>query len=149
MQRRTFVIPFERTFGPDEQQSDLFDQIWQDERSGVLNHVLAGFARVVKRGFKFEQPEDCVAARSKFFVESNPLRAFIAEQCSAVPAAKTRLTYIRAAFRAWAQENAIPAATLGGNKLRRNLELLGFEITKVKGYPYVHGLKLKNEKQFA
>jgi putative DNA primase/helicase len=149
MQRRTFVIPFDRVFGPDEQQPDLFEHIWQNERSGVLNEVLAGLTRVVKRGFKFDQPQDCLEARQKFFVESNPLRAFIAEQCNAASSVKTRLTFIRAAFRSWAQENAIPASTLGGNKLRRNLELLGFEITKVKGYPYVHGLKLKNEKQFA
>jgi phage/plasmid-associated DNA primase len=149
MQRRTFVIPFQRIFSPDEQQPDLFEHIWQNERSGVLNHFLAGLLRLAKRDFKFVQPQDCLEARQKFFVESNPLRAFIAEQSNEVPGAKTRLTYIRAAFRAWAQENAIPASTLGGNKLRRNLELLGFEITKMKGYPYVHGLKLKNDKQFA
>lgn len=149
MQRRTFVIPFERTFSTDEQQPHLFEQIWQAERSGVLNHALAGFLRVVDRGFKFDEPQDCVEARSRFFVESNPLRAFISERCETDMNAKIKLAILRAAFQSWAQENAIPASSLGGNKLKRNLELLGFEIAKMKGYPYVRGLAIKNENEFA
>lgn len=148
MQRRTFVIPFERMFSADEQQPHLFDQIWQTERSGVLNHVLGGLLRVVQRGFKFDEPQDCVDARSRFFVESNPLRAFISERCETDMNTKTKLTILRAAFQSWAQENAIPVTNLGGNKLKRNLELLGFEITKMKGYPYVRGLAIKNENEF-
>lgn len=145
MQRRTYVMPFERIFEVDEQDPELFDAIWREERSGILNRFLAGLLRVIERGYQFDEPQDCVEARAKFFVESNPLRAFIAERCEIIEGSKTRISDIRAALRQWAQGNMIAMGSVGGNKLKRNLELLGFEIAQMKGYPYVRGLTIKIE----
>nr|WP_321461067.1 hypothetical protein [uncultured Cohaesibacter sp.] len=145
MQRRTFVIPFERKFETNEQQTDLFEMIWSTERAGVLNRFLDGYLRFEKRGCKFDEPEDCIFAKKKFFTESNPLRAFISDKCADDPNAKIRLSFIREAFKTWAKENDFSASSIAGHKLKRNMELLGYEIVNMNGYPYVRGITLKKE----
>lgn len=130
---------------PEDQNPHLFDQIWEEERAGVLNHVLSGLLRLVERNYKFAEPQDCIKARQAFFTESNPLCAFLTERCEKVPTAKTRLTYIREAFREWAKENSVASFSLGSHKLKSHLELLGFEVKRINGNNTVYGLVFKVE----
>jgi P4 family phage/plasmid primase-like protien len=143
MQRRTYVIPFERKFDMSEQNADLFAKIWKTQRAGVLNRFIEGYLRFLKRGCKFQEPQDCLAAKKRFFVESNPLRAFLDDKCFKDADAKIPLSDFRAAFKDWAKENDFPVSSLAGNKLRGRMELLDFEVVKIKGYPYIRGIVLK------
>ena len=50
MRRRLMVHPFDRRFTDEDKDPDLFERIWANEMSGVLNRALRGYARLVKRG---------------------------------------------------------------------------------------------------
>ena len=44
MLRRLMVIPFDRRFTDEDKDPDLFERIWANEMSGVLNRALSGYA---------------------------------------------------------------------------------------------------------
>lgn len=60
--RRLVVIPFERRFDESEVDYGLFPTIHETEMAGVLNQVLAGLQRLVRRGWKLDLPEAVTAA---------------------------------------------------------------------------------------
>ncbi len=55
--------------------------IWATEMSGVLNRALAGLARVISRGWRFDPPETAQEAKEEWLIEANPLPAFIDARC--------------------------------------------------------------------
>ena len=62
MQRRLMVIPFDRKFSGKDCDRFLFDRIWKNELPGVLNRLLAGYRRVLKRHANFKPPAAVEAA---------------------------------------------------------------------------------------
>ncbi len=75
LRRRAMVVPFDRRFGPDEANKELFPKIWEAEMPGVLNRALEGLARLRQRG-AFLPPQDCERAAREFLAHANPLNAF-------------------------------------------------------------------------
>ena len=68
--RRLCVVPFDRSFTPEEQDPLLFQRIAETEMPGVLNRALAGLQRVIRRGWKIHLPEDVRSATEAWWAEA-------------------------------------------------------------------------------
>ena len=135
------VIPFVRQFGPEEADKELFPKIWETELPGVLNRALQGLARLRQRG-NFMPPADCVRAAEEFMAHANPLLAFIEDETVADPKGHTMLRDFREAMTVWASGQGMKKP-VPYKKLKRQLEGLGYVVTKVNGNHRVNGLTLK------
>jgi P4 family phage/plasmid primase-like protien len=142
LRRRMMVIPFARKFTKEERKLDLFDQIWAEEASGILNQIIAGFANLKKRG-RFEEPEDCLKAKDTWLTHSNILATFINEACDVATGNKQGLSELYAEFKTYCEQTGakpIPRQQW----LKSRLEQLGYEISESSGAPMVRGIKAKS-----
>lgn len=140
LRRRAMVIPFDRKFNAQEADKDLFPNIWATELPGILNRALEGLVRLRNRN-EFKLPADCGHAAQEFMAHANPLVAFIGDQLEHDASGSIFLKEFRAVMTAWANEQGI-RKPIPMNTLKRQLEGLGFEVTKVSGNARVKGLKL-------
>jgi putative DNA primase/helicase len=147
LRRRAMVIPFDRQFGPDEADKDLFPKIWETELPGILNRALEGLAHMRQRG-KFRLPIDCEKAAQEFLAHANPLHGFIDDRCETDSSGHILLSVFRNLMKAWAAAQGIKKP-IPYNTLKRQLEGLGFEVKMVNGYHRVNGLGLKKLPQAA
>lgn len=139
--RRMMVIPFARKFTKQERKLGLFDQIWNEEASGILNQVIAGFSALKKRE-RFEEPEDCLKAKNTWISRSNILTTFIAEVCEVEAKNKQPLSEFYAEFCAYCERTGVKSVPRQ-QWLRGRLEQLGFEISISGGASMVRGIKVK------
>ena len=137
MVRRAQVIPFERVFGGDEADPALFPAIWNKELPGILNRALGGLYRLRDRR-QFATPNDCVRAQKEFFINANPLHAYLDARCIQDSAARLRLQDMKN----WVKDQGIRNAPTD-NTLKRKLTGMNFKISKVDGRNTVFGLGLK------
>lgn len=138
--RRLQVIPFRRTFNHAEIKVGLFDDIWRQEASGILNHVVEGFARLKKRQ-GFHEPLDCLQAKNEWIVRSNALTTFINEMCETGDGYRVHLGDFYNAYMEYCREAGIKnIATRRGVEGR--LEAMGFRIGDLGGKKAVWGLRL-------
>jgi P4 family phage/plasmid primase-like protien len=142
LRRRAMVIPFDRQFGPDDDDKELFTKIWAKEMPGVLNRALEGLARLRKRG-EFAPPEDCIRAAREFMAHANPLVAFLEDEVVANPGGHVLLHDFRAAMTKWATEQGMKKP-VPNKTLKRELEGLRYEVKMVAGYHRVYGVQLKS-----
>jgi putative DNA primase/helicase len=127
MQRRLMVIPFDRTFtGKD---LDLFDRIWKNELSGVLNRFLKGYRRVLQRQANFKPPLAVLNATKRWLQQANPLPAFIEAECTPRPGAKCTVKDFYDAYSAWTRSMGY-TLTQTQQTVDRNLSHLGFATKK-------------------
>jgi putative DNA primase/helicase len=84
MQRRLQVIPLERTFAGDGEDALLLDKIRDQELSGVLNRMLKGLQRLLRRGH-FRIPEPVKHATEKWISSANVFERFVTAKCKADP----------------------------------------------------------------
>jgi P4 family phage/plasmid primase-like protien len=138
LKRRVMVIPFERVFSPAEAKNSPFPEILENEMSGVLNRALEGYKRYRKRGH-FKLPRDVRNATDDWMAAANPLESFIAEECLEDLNFKWLLSDFHAAYSRWAQEAGV-TWVLQRNTLKRNLEHLGFRVTRTSKGTVVMGL---------
>jgi putative DNA primase/helicase len=80
--------------------------IWATEMSGVLNRALAGLARVISRGWRFDPPETAQEAKEEWLIEANPLPAFIDARCE--PKGACWLSDLYNEFLSWAKGMGSP-----------------------------------------
>jgi putative DNA primase/helicase len=138
--RRLLVVPFNRRFEPHEIVPKIAETVLVEERAGVLNLLLEGFARLRARG-RFAQPEECAHARDGFLTASNPLHAFLDEMCERDPAAQVGLTPLYEAFRCWmaGQDRKMPFIRA---RLKARLQAMGMHVHK-SNVMVVDGLRLR------
>ncbi len=141
LRRRAMVIPFDRRFDHGEADKELFPKIWDTELPGVLNRALEGLARLRQHGY-FTPPADCVRAAQEFMAHANPLLAFVEDEMVADPNGHASLPDFRQAMTQWAIEQGMKKP-VPYKKLKRQLEGLGYVVTKVNGNHRVNGLTLK------
>ena len=142
LRRRAMVIPFERQFGPNDADPELFPKIWETELPGVLNRALDGLARLRLRG-GFLLPKNCERAAHEFMAHANPLMAFIDDETVTEPIGHISLGEFRKAMTKWATEQAMKKP-VPNKTLKRQLEGLGYVVKMVEGYHRVCGLNLKS-----
>jgi P4 family phage/plasmid primase-like protien len=143
LRRRLRVIPFNRTFEPHEIKVDLFDRIWEQEASGILNRVIAGFARLRKRG-AFLDPKDCATAKDEWISRANILTTFIKEECELGENYRVHLGDFYSAFKDYCREGGVKN-TQTRRGVEGRLEALGYRIGKLDGKKAVWGLRLSSD----
>jgi P4 family phage/plasmid primase-like protien len=140
LRRRLMAVPFKRTFEPHEIEPGLFDAIWEAESSGILNHVVAGFSRLKKRG-RFEEPEDCIKAKKEWIIRANVLTTFIDEMCETGENYNIYLGDFYKAFDSYCRDTGVKnIQSLKG--VRSRLESLGYRIGMLNGKRAVWGIRL-------
>ena len=142
MLRRLMVIPFDRRFTDKDKDLDLFERIWANELSGVLNRALSGYGRLLERR-RFKLPRAVTIATEHWLQQANPLPAFLKERCVRRLDACSWMQKLYPAYRAWAEQAGY---TLIQNQLtfRRNLEHLGFTVTHGNRGQRIQGLALRD-----
>lgn len=138
IRRRVMVIPFLRKFETHEVKVGLFDSIWRQESSGILNQVIAGFQRLKKRG-KFQEPEDCVKAKTEWLTRSNILPAFIEDVCEKGENLRQHLKDFYAEFKDYCNEAGVKNIP-SRSGVEKRLESLGYKITILNGHKTVRGI---------
>ena len=141
MIRRLHVLPFDRTFGENEIDRDLFDRVIRDELPGVLNRALTGW-QSLKHRKRFPYSRDMARARRDLLVQANPLKGFIDECCEEDPKSSVRLLVFYEAYRAWALESGY-TMTQVKSTVKKNLEHLGFAVPRHGPGRVIIGLKLR------
>lgn len=77
--RRAIVFNFKNTLSEEEKDIDLLDRITKNELSGVLNHMIAGWERLQKRG-RFDHPPSCIMAKEEWLGNRNVVAVFLSEK---------------------------------------------------------------------
>jgi putative DNA primase/helicase len=140
MTRRIQVIPMNRRFTRKNGNPGLFDEIWLDELSGVLNRAISGWQRLQRRGH-FKLPSDVRAAGKEWLAHANPLEGFLKECCVADPARHVLIKDLYQAYCAWAKESGI-TRTQQRQVVKRNLEHRGYATKRSNAGVMVVGLQL-------
>lgn len=148
MQRRLMVIPFERHFEESEIDRTLFACIKKTEMSGILNHAIAGFQRVMRRGLSFNRPKAVTVAGKRWFDEANPIATFIAERCERGANYSVKLSVLYAAYEEWAKEGGF-SSTQQKTHFSRNVQnIIGAGSKKTNSGTAIIGLRPKASKTF-
>lgn len=141
MQRRLMVIPFDREFTDEDKDTNLFERIWANELSGVLNRALKGYKRLIERNFQFKRPLPIRVATEKWLQQANPLPGFLAACCVKDATCHTLMKEFYAAYVAWTGEMGF-TLTQTQQTVTRNLEHLHFATTHANKGLAVIGLKI-------
>lgn len=126
MRRRLMVIPFNRTFTDAEKDDSVFQTIWANEMSGVLNRALEGLSRLFERKH-FKLPKPVQRASQDLIKDANPLVSFIHETCKRDVNGKIPLDELYKNYSRWADDSGI-TIVLQKNTMKKNLELMGYKI---------------------
>jgi putative DNA primase/helicase len=127
--RRWVVIPFDHTFGPDEQiPRDVFDARLQSpgELSGLLNKALEGLRRVEKQR-RFSDPPSVQEAWRDFHSTTDPLAVWLDRYTIDDPDSFVTKQALRVAYNAAVEREGRPAMTAKAfgqtlYRLRSNIE---------------------------
>ena len=154
MKTRANVIYLPRSFlrqaecdesHPDRQRPELWDAIYDNEMSGVLNRLIAGYYRVAKRG-SFLPPKSADDAFMMWLSDANVVARFIDEACERISIGKTELTTttLYYEFNLWCDQNGVqqrhrPQA----NQFKKRLEDLDVCVKHTNKGSSVLGLRIK------
>ena len=142
VRRRMMVFPFLRTFKKEEIKSDLFDKIWEEEASGILNHIIEGFQRLKRRGH-FDEPEDCIIAKNEWLVRSNIFVTFIEEECEKGSDFEQPIGEFYQSYCEYCEVSGVKNVIALQGAISR-LENMGYDFVSKDGYKVIKGLKTKN-----
>ena len=140
--RRLLLIPFTRTFAPEERDKHLLEKL-KAEASGILRWGVEGCLAWQRDGL--QSPEQVRAAGNEYREEQDPLGVWISERCTQDPNVSSPIGELYKDFSEWAEQNSEEAMTaeafgktLGNRgfaaqrtkkaRLRKGLALLGREI---------------------
>ncbi len=136
--RRAVILQFNRVFAKSEQDPCLKDKL-QSELQGILTACLNAYARALANGFT--EPQSSEDAKAEWRLEADQVALFVEEDCHRDPGARTRVSIVFAAYKAWADENGIQK-TMSKKGLRDRLTRLGFGADRDGKTRYVTGLQV-------
>ncbi len=99
--RRLKLVPFERTFSKNEQDTGLLDELVA-EASGILNRLVEGCRLWTRDGL--DEPEKVVAATSTYREDSDPISLFLEEKCNVVAGGWASTRDLVAAFNEFSKD---------------------------------------------
>lgn len=139
LKRRIMIVPFAKQFSNTEVDLELFDRIWTEEASGILNECIAGFERLKERG-EFSEPEDCIATKKQWERLSNPLEGFLNDMCEkGRPDQWEYVSHLYKCYANYCEQRGIKH-TLTQASLIKKLTSADYKSCKRKGYDVVKGI---------
>ncbi len=145
LRRRAMV--FESNYVLTDADKDPRDRarILDHELPGVLNRMLAGFQRFLRRGQRFDVPEECRASMDSWMAASNTTAMFAHEVLEAVtddgPVVDGARVYD--AYRQWVRFNEGQVRELSRPKFYDALRKLGFVTRNYGGRQVFKGVRLR------
>ena len=155
MQTRANVLYLPRRFlkpsecdanNPDLQNPEIWDKVFKDEMSGVLNRLVAGYYRVAQRK-GFLPPESAKRAFDMWLMESNVVARFIEDACVKIESTKPGCTTSEAynAFIKWCEANGVQSRHRPQlNQLKKKLEDIGIRVAHTDHGTGVFGFKINS-----
>jgi putative DNA primase/helicase len=117
--RRVRLVPFLQTFKGGSADKRL-DQKLRAEADGILAWAVRGCQEWQKRGL--EAPDVVQMATDQYQQESDPLAAFLADQCVVTAAAVASASALYKAYRGWAEEQGLrPWEVLSSTRFGRRM----------------------------
>lgn len=138
IQRRMVIVPFMKRFKKEQVIPGLFDTIWEQEASGILNKVIKGFQDLLRRG-GFDKPQDCLDIEQEFLNHANILFTFIEEACVQDQNVKQSLTEFHMRLKEYCIFSGVKNPP-GRQGLKGRLESMGYETSTLDGNRVVKGL---------
>ena len=139
--RRINVIPFNRTFSPQQQDKNLTTKLLR-ELPGILNWCLDGLAAYDQEGLK--EPACVHAAVQEFREEMDLLAEWLAANCVQDPKAATDTARLFLNYQGFNQDDEV-ARGLSIRAFGRKLKTHGFQKAIVEGKRGWRGLRLKTD----
>jgi putative DNA primase/helicase len=123
----------------------LFGAVLGAELPGVVNRLIAGFARVKERVGRggFDVPAECIAWRQEYLREGNQVLQFVAEKTA--PGDTTDAATLYDAYRAWCRDShRLEGNTVGRNTFYERLREAGHPVKEGRARALkVYGLRLR------
>ncbi len=138
--RRAIVIPFNRVFLDEEQDTGLKEEL-EAELPGILNMALRGLARLITRD-GFDEPESCQAATKEWQMEANHVLAFVEECCQIDSDAQIASRDLYEAYRRWCNIVGIGHILFKAN-LTKRLKPFGVQPSRTSRQRLLLGITLK------
>jgi putative DNA primase/helicase len=139
--RRATITQFNRTFAKEEQDPTLKDKLCT-ELPGILNMVLAAYARAVAVGFT--EPPSSEEAKREWRLEADQVAQFVEDECVRDPAGRVASSDLFLRYRQWADQNGV-GRSMSQKGLRDRLTRLGFGAQRDRYKKYVTGLRMLND----
>lgn len=145
MRRRAHVIELNYTIPPSQVDSGLKRRVLRNELSGVLNLLVAGFQRFLRRRCKLQLPVECAASQDTWLHNGNPTVRFIHEVLDTAADAHNVPAYnVYEEYRNWALESGERVTVLGRNAFYQAMEAEGFTLKYYKGRRWFKGVRFKD-----
>lgn len=145
LRRRAMVFETNHVLTAAEKDPTHLARVLESELAGVLNRLLAGLVRVLKRGQRFEVPAECEEAKRHWITMSNPTARFVelVVERTEVMSDRVDAAHLYDAYRQWARYDEGNIRELGRNKFYDAMEALGLRRLNVSGVRKFAGIKLK------
>ncbi|MEM1086562.1 MAG: phage/plasmid primase, P4 family [Pseudomonadota bacterium] len=143
--RRIFPILFGENLGalPEDQRvsSSQMEAILREEREGILNWMLAGWAEYRAIGLK--PPASVQALKGSLRELADPVGAFLNAHCSIGPGRRVTTTALHKAYKAWCEEEG--NKTMSGKAFTAAMLARDHTRGKSHGKRYWHNIELLHE----
>jgi putative DNA primase/helicase len=135
---RLHLIPFNVTIPKEEQDRGLSDKL-RAEAEAIIAWAVYGAQRWWKEGLG--KPPEIAEAVSSWRKESQPLRDFIADQCSIDPSYTCTVKVIRQCYQDWCEQ--VGEKPLSAKDFKEALEALGCHQDRLNKVRFWKGIRVE------
>lgn len=144
LRRRALVFEMPRSIPESERDPRHLEQILVNELPGVLNHLIAGWRRVIKRGYRFDAPMECIDAKTEWLDNSNPAARFVNECMTRTDGKHLEPGQsVYDAYRAWVMLTGDNIKALGRTSFYAALREVGVAMKSRQHQWFVEGWRLR------
>jgi P4 family phage/plasmid primase-like protien len=145
LRRRAQIFESNHVLTDEEKNPAHFKHIIEKELPGVLNMLIEGFVRFLKRGQRFDVPWECKASLDTWIASSNPVALFIS-QCLSKGTKRdvVEASKVYDAYRSWITHWEHNVKPLGRNKFYENLRKMGLEMPEHGNVVMVRGISFQD-----
>jgi len=150
--RRIVIINFSKTFDENTADPSLPEKLTNEkELSGILNWSLEGLKRLVQNGFRFSYSKSADEIREIYTRASNPVKAFLDEECVEDPEAWIVKQDLYEAYKEYVKKHKLqsplsPTSFFMNVQKYRKLKTERKTVGGERKWVFV-GLRLKNERE--
>lgn len=142
MTRRAHVFEFKHKLTEAEKNPGLKRYIIDNELPGVLNLLIEGWQRVLKRG-RYERPAEVVAAGDRWMRSANTTGNFFKQMLLLKPkAVALKLTTVEQFYHSWMAEYEPRATPLGKQAFIAALQNMGVEVFTQHNQHHLRGVEI-------
>ncbi len=144
LRRRLLVFEATHILTDAEKDPAHRENIREQELPGVLNHLVAGFQRFLRRGGRFDPPAECLASKERCLAESNPTMRFVNEivEKTGNTSDFVKLSDLYVVYEMWMLQQERNSTQLGKQNFRKAMVALGFHYRQ-RSYWGFSGIRLR------